>query len=173
MSLRHLLPLLPALCLLACGEKDEDDDGDDGDGGGSGVECSAQISASGALEADISHGPDEGCSGSGAGDAASFSWGINGGTTVFLWVNSGVDAQAESQTGLWGTVGLMDEDFNEWQSTSDACAVEFTSIEQDPDWEGSWWFTGTATCSEPLVADDGSETTVGVLTFTGSAPFPE
>jgi hypothetical protein len=171
MSLRHLALLLPALALCACGDKSDDEDEDGDDTASSGLECMANITASGAVDADISYGAEEGCSGSGLDDAASFSWGLSTDYTVFLWINSGVDADAGSQSGLVGTVGLMDSDYNEWQSISDACEVEITSMEPDPDWEGSIWFTGTATCADPLVSEGGDEVTVGELSFRGSAPM--
>lgn len=171
MNPRKLLLALPALTLLACGDKEEDDDGGD-DTAGSGLACMARISASGAVEADIDYGADEGCSGSGSSDAASFSWGLSTDHTVFLWINSGVDPDAGAQSDLAGTVGILDgSTYDEWQSESDGCAVEITSMEPDPDWEGSVWFTGTATCPSALTADDDSQVMVGTLRFRGSAPM--
>lgn len=84
-----------------------------------------------------------------------------------------MDTGAGAQSGLSGTVSIMDADWQEWSSGSDACDVDIASMTPDPEWEGSVWFSGTASCSDPLVSEDDSEVTVGTLSFTGSAPFTE
>ena len=172
LSALSLAALALAAPLAACGDKDDDDDGGGDDTAGMGLDCMARVSASGAVEVEIDYGADEGCSGSGTTDAASFSWGLSADHTVLLWINSGVDPDAGSQSGLAATVGILDGDtYDEWRSVSDACTVEITSMTPDPDWEDFIWFTGTATCPDPLTDDDGTEVTIGSLRFRGNAPM--
>lgn len=107
--------ILPALLLTAAcdgGDKSDDDGGIDTDSS-----CALEATLSDGLDAVLSYTADNGCSGSGHEDSVAFSFGINEPITVLLWLNSGVDITADSQSGLSATV--IDSTFNEWQSASD------------------------------------------------------
>jgi hypothetical protein len=163
--------LLPASLLVACGDKaDDDDDDDTGSGGAS---CYAQVLLSGAVETQVSVDDTDACAGSGYEDSIGLSWGLEAPYTVMLWVNSGVDITQGSQTGLPATLGIIENDtWAEWTSVSDSCVVDLTDISEDPDWEGSWNFTGEGGCEGPLTNDsDGSEIMISGLSFRGGAPL--
>jgi hypothetical protein len=147
--------------LVACGDKsDEDEDDDGGSGGSDPLDCFVEVSLTGAFEADVSWDSEQGCS--------SFSWGLDSEPVVKLWINEGFDGSAPSQA-LTGTVGLMDQDFNEWRSESDGCAVAITNILPDADFEDWYWVEGAVTCPGVLVDEaNGTEVTAGPLTFRGT-----